>query len=111
MKILNRAVVILKPKPPYFEWTSQFIGHLYHSGGTRPAIAFLVADIEDQKTGEQIVRNCYQTIFEEELSTWTLDKAAWPKTRDWNTFEAWFDVELRSLVLDLCNYEMCAESW
>jgi hypothetical protein len=41
-----------------------------------------------------------------ELSGWHTDEAAWPKGRDLAMFKKWFEIELHSVVEDLCDFEI-----
>jgi hypothetical protein len=40
-------------------------------------------------------------IFEEELNAWHRLEEDWPQERDFTLFQAWFEIEIHSLVLDL----------
>ncbi len=48
-------------------------------------------------------RHCIP-IFENELYGWHTDEAAWPKGRDFAMFKKWFEIELHSVVEDLCDF-------
>jgi hypothetical protein len=43
----------------------------------------------------------YERIWEEELGAWHRLEAAWPKRRDFMTFQAWVEIAVHRLVLDL----------
>jgi hypothetical protein len=40
-------------------------------------------------------------MFEEELNAWHRVEADWPQHRDFAMFQAWFEIEIHSLVLAL----------
>ena len=46
----------------------------------------------------------HSIIFEQELTSWHLDESAWPQKRDFKTSTEWFEVNLNSMVFDLCDY-------
>jgi hypothetical protein len=43
-------------------------------------------------------------VFERELFGWR--ESAWPKDRDLSMFRKWFEIQLHSIVEDLCGYEI-----
>jgi hypothetical protein len=43
----------------------------------------------------------FKVIFEEELNGWHQRESDWPTPRTYETFLAWFEVEVHSMVLDL----------
>jgi hypothetical protein len=104
--MLNRGVVIVKPKQPYIDWA----GGLDDSG--------LVPDIEGEKTiylipsfetdddAWDVLEEIYEEIFENELYSWHTDPSAWPKDRSFKMFQEWFSIEFHSVVEDLCGYEL-----
>ena len=42
-----------------------------------------------------------KAIFDEELNGWHQRESDWPSSRTYETFLAWFEVEVHSMVLDL----------
>jgi len=48
-----------------------------------------------------LIEPYYEAIWEEELGAWHRREANWPQQRDFTTFQAWFELELHSPVLDL----------
>jgi len=45
----------------------------------------------------------HPAIFENELHGWHTDEAGWPRGRDFAMCKEWFEVELHSVVEDLCD--------
>lgn len=104
MKLVNRSVLIIRPKKPFADWAQSVKQEepLYSlERHRRDCTAFLVAEIESDDDEEKIVQTVYQQIFEHELSSWITDESAWPKKRDLLLFQEWFDVEFSSIVVDL----------
>jgi hypothetical protein len=50
---------------------------------------------------DRVLKRVCRRIFENELSGWTVDEAAWPKRRGFTTFQEWFEVEAHSMVFEL----------
>ncbi len=57
----------------------------------------------------EILERVHPAIFENELYGWHTDEAGWPKRRDFAMFKGWFEIELHSVVEDLCDYEIVDE--
>ena len=57
-----------------------------------------------REEAREILENIYPAIFENELHGWDTDEADWPQGRDFAMFKAWFEIELHSVVEDLCDY-------
>jgi hypothetical protein len=64
---------------------------------------YLVAEYESDEDGWQVLSECWEEIFENELSGWHTDERAWPKGRTFEMFKAWFVIEMHSVVEDLCT--------
>ncbi len=101
---VKRAAVNIKPRQPYLDWANSLdpdgvkIGVDYMPEGR----VYLVEDVpEGLLDVPALVRPYYEAIWEEELGAWHRREADWPQRRDFTTFQAWFELELHSLVLDL----------
>jgi hypothetical protein len=103
--VLNRCVITVKAKKPFFDW----IQTLPEAAGmtldelNEDGIAYLLPDLEDDDDLESILPQCFDLIFEEELIGWRTDEKMWPVVRDLPTFLSWFDVQRRSIVIDLVD--------
>ena len=53
--------------------------------------------------GREILEDLYLEIFERELEAWHTDESAWPTARTFEVFCEWFDIEMHSIVEDLCG--------
>jgi len=104
--MLNRAVVIVRPKQPYLDWAlSLDDSGLVPDPGNEQTV-YLIPSYSDDAEAWEILEELYPTIFENELRSWHLDEKAWPQGRDFEMFQRWFDTGLHSVVEDLCNYEV-----
>jgi hypothetical protein len=103
--MLNRCVLTVKAKQPFYDWVQRFpesagmtLDELNEDG-----IAYLLPEPEDDDDLESILPQCFDLIFEEELIGWRSNEKDWPSVRDLPTFLSWFDVQLRSIVIDLVD--------
>ena len=108
--MLNRGVVIVRPKQPYLHWAAGLddSGIVPDPNNDEPTV-YLIPSYDDEAEAWEILATLYPAIFENELNGWHTDEAAWPKGRDFTMFKKWFEIELHSVVEDLCEYEIVDE--
>jgi hypothetical protein len=104
--MLNRAVLIVRPKQPYLDWAAGL-----DDSGLVPDIegektAYLIPSFEDDAEAEAVLKHIFLEIFERELEGWHTAEADWPKKRTFAMFKQWFHLEFHSMVEDLCAYEL-----
>lgn len=102
MKVVNRGVVIVKPKQPFLEWLGTLPDptDIPLADLQEDCTAFLISDTHAENFDRWLQRN-YPALFEEQLGGWWTDPARWPAKRDLRTFRKWFTVEVHSVVVDL----------
>jgi hypothetical protein len=104
MRRVKRAAVSIKPGQPYIDRANSL-----EPGGVKIGVDFMpeghVYLLDDVPEGPldvpALVEPYFEIIGEEELGAWRRREADWPQRRDFTTFQAWFELELHSLVLDL----------
>lgn len=105
--MLNRAALILRYKAPAVQWINDADPHKEDPGLTVESVneertVYLIRD-EDAETEQAqkrwITRN-YKALFEAELEGWYTDASLWPKNRSIKVFEAWFEVECHTILID-----------
>ena len=111
MNVINRAVLIVKPKRTYIDWANSLDGPEFGAVAIKDATTYLVPDVEGGDAEEKIIRRYFKIIFDQELSSWWTNEDDWPQNRDLKTFREWFHAEFHFLVLDLCNTPLVSESW
>jgi hypothetical protein len=99
--MLNRAVLIVRPKQPFLDWVAQL-----DDSGVVPDVAgeqtaYLVPGFDDDDEAKRVLKRVFPEVFECELFGWHTDESAWPPNRNFALFRKWFEVELHSLVEDL----------
>jgi hypothetical protein len=104
--MLNRGVVIVRPKQPYLDWAAGL-----DDSGVLPDVdgeqtVYLIPGFESDDEAWELLEECWAAIFENELFGWHTDESAWPAGRTFAMFKAWFTVELHSVVEDLCGFEI-----
>jgi len=109
--MLNRGVVIVRPKQPYRDWAEglddEGPGLLPDGEGERTI--YLIPNFATDDDAWDILEGIYDEIFDNELWDWHTDPAAWPRNRTFEMFQEWFHVEFHSVVEDLCDYELVDE--
>ena len=108
MVLVNRAVLIVKPKQPFLDWANSTEGPRYDPDDAFP---FLVAELDGDKRCERTVMKHYREIFEQALYSWMTDESIWPPKRDLKMFRKWFDAEYHEPTADLCKAALEAEEF
>jgi hypothetical protein len=106
MKMLNRAVLIVRAKQPYLGWAADVDDSGLEPDPDDDKTVYLIPPCEGDEEAKEILKNIYAEIFERELWAWHTEEQAWPQDRDFKMFQEWFDVEFHSVVEDLCDYEI-----
>ena len=101
--MLNRGVVMVKPKQPYLDWALGLDDSGLVPDTDEDRNVYLIQSFESDEEAWEILETVYDSIFENELWGWHTDPAGWPQNRTLEMFRAWFDVELHSMVEDLCD--------
>ncbi|MDD5263341.1 MAG: hypothetical protein PHU43_00675 [Candidatus Bipolaricaulis sp.] len=106
--MLNRSIAIVTAKKPYHDWLKSLPepAELTLAELNEDGIAYLLPELADDQGPDDLVALCFDILFEEELAAWTTDEAQWPKVRDLATFQTWFDVTFRSIVLDIVDEKL-----
>jgi hypothetical protein len=107
--MLNRAVLIVRPKQPYLDWAAGLddSGLVPEFEGEKTA--YLIPSFEDDAEAEAVLQQIFPEIFERELEGWHTVESDWPKKRTLAMFKQWFHLELHSVVEDICGYELVEE--
>jgi hypothetical protein len=102
MRLVKRAAITVTPKPPTIDWANSIdedgvkIGEDFWP----EKHVYLIGDVSDVIPFDRdvIVRPYFKTIFEEELNSWHRREREWPARRTYDTFLAWFEVEVHSML-------------
>jgi hypothetical protein len=99
MRSINRAAIVVRPKPSFFAWAATLDGAFDCQGDAWTSVYLVSAD--DTDPPEKVLRESYTMIFEEELESWHRRESDWPQPRSFELFQQWFHAEVVDLVLDL----------
>jgi hypothetical protein len=99
--MLNRGVLIVRPKQPYIDWAAGLDDSGLVPDRDGEQTVYLVPSFEDDDEAWEIVEDVYAEVFERELEGWHTEESAWPPNRTFAMFKEWFDIELHSVVKDL----------
>jgi hypothetical protein len=106
MKLVNRAVLVLKPTEKMLAWINA-VGEESDSVTMEEAQdmtnAYLLPEIEDDEEQARYIRFRARKLFEHELESWCTDPGKWPSDRKYKTFLDWFRVEVSEMVFDLAE--------
>jgi hypothetical protein len=103
LQTVNRAVLIVRPKQPFLDWLQSLPDPAETTLAELRAdcTTFLIPEYVYETDLPDIIRKTFETIFAVELDAWWLDTDDWPDTTDFELFQAWFDVEVHSMVVNL----------
>ena len=101
MKTINRTLLIVVPKKPFFDWANSIDGDSEPIPESQYRSAYLIPDKYDEMDYKTYLRKHFKVIFEEELVSEFTDTDLWPKNRDYKTFASWFEVQACDMVYDL----------
>lgn len=104
--MLNRSALLLRYKAPAVQWINDADPSPSGSSVTLEEVnsdltVYLVSD-EVSESPEEVrrwVKANWRNLFESELDGWYTDPALWP-TLTLKRFDAWFDVECHSTIID-----------
>jgi len=104
MNLINRCVIVVKPKAPYLAWASGFgerapDDELKEITTTAPV--FLIPEFDTEEDAREFVDKQYRRIFDHFLEMWMRDPDTWPHYRDLRIFHEWFDIEIHDMDFDL----------
>ncbi len=103
MGIINRGLVVVKPKQPFLDWLRRLpapVTDVVLDSLRTDCNAYLLPEWEQPKELDRALARYSATIFEEELRAWHTEEERWPE-RTAAIFREWFDVEPISVVINL----------
>jgi hypothetical protein len=104
--MLNRAVLIVRPKQPYLDWAAQLDDADIVPNPDQERTVYLIPEFDDDAEAQNVLKRVFAEVFERELFGWHTDESAWPPKRTLAMFRQWFEIELHSVVEDLCGFEL-----
>jgi hypothetical protein len=102
--MLNRGALIVRPKQPYLDWAAGLDDSGVIPDPNDEQTVYLIPEFESDDEAWDILEDIYAEIFEHELEGWHTNESAWPSNRNFAMFKKWFDIELHSVIEDLCAF-------
>jgi hypothetical protein len=112
MNSINRCVVIVKAKEPFLRWVKGLPDpseSVTLESLREDTSAYLLPEYADDRERDEILREFYEMIFDEELFGWWTDEQAHPSERTLQMFHEWFEIEFHSMVVDVLEDEIESE--
>ena len=111
--MLHRSAVTITRKHAYADWANQ-----QAEAGTEPVpyteelprTGYLVPPVETPDITPELLDDCCEDIFAEELAAWSEDESTRPAPRTRELFDLWFEFELTDTVIDLAPEEPLAQN-
>lgn len=103
---VNRSLAIIKPRQAFLDWLLSLPiewaeGELTLAELREDCNVFLIPMFESLDEAHRFMLARWEMIFEGELADWCDDLSYWPETLSLELFEAWFEIEVHSIVADL----------
>jgi len=112
MNLINRGVVVIKPKKPFLEWVDRSLAlspPVTMEYLQKDCTAILVPELYGLEDMLDYLEPFKPMLFEGELEGWNRDPATWPQERTSETFDAWFELEAHSEVWDAVDAPVVKE--
>lgn len=108
MSLVNRSVVIIKPRQPYADW----VNSLPEAGEERSepitleelhqdCTTLLAPEAATPADLQAFLEDIKIELFEMELETLTDNLLEWPRERTSELFDEWFELEIHTTVYDI----------
>lgn len=103
MNLVNRGVAVIKPREPFLDWVNRnpdFSPPVTMEEVQQDCTVLLVPDLGSPEAVLDFVAPLKPGLLEMELEGWNRDSTAWPAERTSAQFDAWFTLEVHSMVWD-----------
>jgi len=103
VNLVNRGVVVIKPREPFLDWVNRnpdFSPPVTMEEVQQDCTVLLVPDLGSPEAVLDYVAPLKPGLLEMELEDWNRDSTAWPAERTSAQFDAWFTLEVHSMVWD-----------
>lgn len=105
MGVVNRCAVGVRGREPLLRWAEQLDPAGLEEFGAEPTL-YLIPEFDTDDEQEELLREAYEVIFEQELQSWSSDPSLWPQERSYELFRDWFDVVIYPVIDDLVDDEL-----
>lgn len=98
---INRNAILGRPKKPFFDWLNSVFPEDASQEQLEENNIYLIREMDSNETIKKWIKVNFENLFENELNEWYTDEKVWPQNRTYKLFQAWFDVEIHSMILDV----------
>lgn len=98
---INRIAVVLVPTQACVDWINSCPSDKPMTLAEIQEETTVYLLLESRAAPDQIVRDRFKAMFEQELNSWYTDPDLWPKDRSFSTFAKFFAVQVFTMVFDL----------
>jgi hypothetical protein len=104
--VVERSIVVIKPKQPFLDWINNNLAisneTLLDLSNIRiDCNSYLIPEINEIEDGVAYVDEVYEALFQLELASWSEDQSLWPQELSLKMFWEWFDIEISPTLIDL----------
>jgi hypothetical protein len=113
MARLNRSALVVKPKQPFLEWlhaADPTSARLTLADLSREPTIYLIPECETPADVDDVLCELSEEIFTEQLAGWYTEPETWPQDRSFDIFCSWFEYQHHSMLVDLSDEPLIAES-
>lgn len=100
--MINRSAVVVRPRQPYIDWAAGLDDSGMVPSDEDDRTVNLLPSDEDDIDGTATIARAWELIFEAELEHWHLIMEDWPTDRTLAMFYERFEVEIHTMIQDLC---------
>ena len=111
---INRGLVIIIPKQPFYDWENAVFPEDDFKTRTVTAVehtSYLLEEYQLYDDPQKALSNYWKFIFEDQLFGICTDDNEWPKKLTWKLFTEWFEFHFSSMVIDLENGMIVKEEY
>lgn len=103
VKSVNRSALLVAAKTPYYEWANTLETNVQLEEDSLEPNVYLIDEYRNEDELAEIIHECFEGIFAQELAGWNAEEGNWPQDRTFDMFLDWFDVVPTSLVIDVSS--------
>lgn len=109
--MIDRAVVMLIPKAPFYEWANAvFPGSPMSAEDMDEYSSYLLNDDILPQEPKAALEEIWEWLFEAQLFSICTDDSTWPQELSWKLFTDWFELKFSTVVYDLIDAPIAKEA-
>jgi hypothetical protein len=112
MITINRTAIVVRPGQPFLDWlhgADPTSTELSLEDLRREPTVYLLPECENEQEARMRLEEVSGQLFEEQLDEWYRVPSSWPKRRDLDAFDRWFEWSFHPIVVDLCDDPLLRE--